>query len=203
MRVLVADKFEASGLDGLKAAGCEVVYQPDASGDALVAALQSSGATVLVVRSTQVTEAMLEAGSLSLIVRAGAGVNTIDLAGASRRGIYVSNCPGKNAAAVAELTMGLILSIDRRIPDNVSDLRAGVWNKKEYAKARGVYGRTLGLLGFGSIGQEVARRAPSACRCSSGAVGSRAARRPGAGPRPRSMSRWPRAPRASSPAPTS
>ncbi|MCC7126806.1 MAG: hydroxyacid dehydrogenase [Acidobacteria bacterium] len=159
MTVLVADKFEQSGLDGLKAAGCDVVYQPDVSGDTLVEALRTSRASVLVVRSTQVTEPMLDAGPLALIVRAGAGVNTIDLAGASKRGIYVSNCPGKNAVAVAELAMALILALDRRIADNVAELRAGLWNKKEYSKARGVYGRTLGLLGFGNIGQEVARRA--------------------------------------------
>lgn len=159
MKVLVADKFEQSGLDGLRAAGCEVDFQPDAAGDTLVEAVRASQATVLVVRSTQVTEAVLDAGPLALIVRAGAGVNTIDLAGASRRGIYVSNCPGKNAVAVAELALGLMLALDRRIPDNVADLRAGQWNKKEYAKARGLHGRTLGLLGFGSIGQEVARRA--------------------------------------------
>ncbi len=159
MKVLVADKFEQSGLDALKAAGCEVLFQPDASGDTLVAAIRESQAPVLVVRSTQVTEAMLDAGALSLIVRAGAGVNTIDVAGASRRGIYVSNCPGKNSVAVAELAMALILAVDRRIADNVADLRAGKWNKKEYSKAKGLKGQALGLLGFGHIGQEVARRA--------------------------------------------
>jgi len=159
MKVLVADKFEKSGLDGLKAAGCEVVYQPDLSGDALTAAIKDGGADVLVVRSTQVTAPMLEAGSLSLVVRAGAGYNTIDLATASTRGIYVSNCPGKNAIAVAELTFALILALDRRIADNVAELRAGTWNKKEYSKAKGLFGRTIGLLGYGNIGQEVARRA--------------------------------------------
>src|SRR5213082_1990628 len=159
MKVLVADKFEKSGLDGLKAAGCEVVYQPDASGDALTGAIRETAADVLVVRSTQVTAPMLEAGALSLVVRAGAGYNTIDVATASRRGIYVSNCPGKNAIAVAELAWALILSLDRRIPDNVAELRAGTWNKKEYSMARGLYGRTIGLLGYGSIGQEVAKRA--------------------------------------------
>ena len=102
---------------------------------------------------------MMDAGPLALIVRAGAGYNTIDVEAASARGIYVSNCPGKNAVAVAELAFGLILSLDRRIPDNVADLRAGQWNKKEYSKARGLNGQTLGLLGFGNIGQEMARRA--------------------------------------------
>ncbi len=159
MTVLVADKFEQSGLDGLAAAGCEVVYEPDLEGDALVDALRTRQAQVLIVRSTEVGEAMLDAGALALIVRAGAGVNTIDVAGASRRGIYVSNCPGKNAIAVAELAFGLILAIDRRIPDNVQALRAGTWNKKEFSKARGLYGRSIGLLGFGNIAQEVARRA--------------------------------------------
>ena len=159
MKVLVADKFEQSGIDGLKAAGCEVVYQPDLKDDALTQALRETRAAVLVVRSTAVTAAMLEAGSLSLVVRAGAGYNTIDVATASTRGIYVSNCPGKNAIAVAELAFALVLSLDRRIADNVADLRAGTWNKKEYSKARGLYGRTIGLLGYGNIGQEVARRA--------------------------------------------
>jgi D-3-phosphoglycerate dehydrogenase len=159
MRVLIADKFEQSGIDGLTAAGCEVIYEPDAKDDSLVEAVKRTAAPVLVVRSTQVPAAVLDAGALSLIVRAGAGVNTIDVAGASARGIYVSNCPGKNAVAVAELALGLILALDRRIPDNVAELRAGTWNKKEYSKAKGLLGRTLGLIGFGNIGQETARRA--------------------------------------------
>jgi D-3-phosphoglycerate dehydrogenase len=159
MKVLIADKFEKSGLDGLKAAGCDVVYQPELKDDALTAAIRDTTADVLVVRSTTVTAPMLEAGSLSLVVRAGAGYNTIDVATASKRGIYVSNCPGKNAIAVAELAFALLLALDRRVPDNVADLRGGRWNKKEYSKARGLYGRTLGLLGYGNIGQEMARRA--------------------------------------------
>jgi D-3-phosphoglycerate dehydrogenase len=158
MIVLVADKFEQEGLDALKASGCTVLYEPALEGEALAARLRASSADVLVVRSTKVTVDMMD-GALALIVRAGAGYNTIDVAAASARGIYVSNCPGKNAVAVAELAFALILSLDRRIPDNVADLRAGKWNKKEYSKARGIQGRTLGLLGFGSIGQEVARRA--------------------------------------------
>ena len=159
MKVLIADKFEASGIAGLKAAGCEVEYGPDLKEDALTEAIRSGGAEVLVVRSTKVTAPMLDAGRLALIVRAGAGYNTIDVAGASKRGIYVSNCPGKNAIAVAELAFALILALDRRVPDNVAALRAGSWNKKEYSKARGLYGQTIGLLGIGSIGQEVIRRA--------------------------------------------
>ena len=159
VKVLIADKFEQSGIDGLKAAGCEVIYQPELKDEALEAAIRDGGAEVLIVRGTVVSGAMLEAGRLALIVRAGAGYNTIDVASASRRGIHVSNCPGKNAIAVAELTFALILALDRRVPDSVADLRAGQWNKKEYSKARGLFGRVLGLVGYGAIGQEVARRA--------------------------------------------
>ena len=159
MKVLIADKFEQSGLDGLKASGCEVIFEPELKDDALRDAIARTRAEILVVRGTAVTATMLEAGALSLIVRAGAGYNTIDVAAASRHGIYVSNCPGKNAIAVAELALGLILSLDRRIPDNVAELRAGNWNKKEFSKARGIFGNTLGLIGYGNIGQEVAGRA--------------------------------------------
>ena len=159
MKVLVADKFEQSGVDGLRECGCEVVYEPDLKDDSLARGIETGAAQVLVVRSTKVTADMLDRGRLSLIVRAGAGVNTIDVAAASKRGIYVSNCPGKNAIAVAELAFALMLAIDRRVPDNVFDLRAGKWNKKEYSVAEGLYGKTLGLLGVGSIGREMIRRA--------------------------------------------
>lgn len=159
MKVLIADPFETTGLEGLADAGCEVVFDPALKDDELAAALRTSHAEVLIVRSTKVTAAMMDAGDLALIVRAGAGYNTIDVAAASARGIYVSNCPGKNSTAVAELAFGLILALDRRIPDNVAELRAGRWDKKEFSKAAGLRGRTLGLLGFGNIAQELARRA--------------------------------------------
>jgi D-3-phosphoglycerate dehydrogenase len=159
MRVLIADKFEQSGRDGLEAAGCEFSYQPDVKDEALVEAIRAYGPDVLVVRGTKVSEPMLDAGALKLIVRAGAGYNTIDVAAASRRGVYVSNCPGKNSVAVAELAFALILALDRRVADNVIQLREGRWNKKEFSKARGLLGRTLGLVGTGQIGREVVARA--------------------------------------------
>jgi D-3-phosphoglycerate dehydrogenase / 2-oxoglutarate reductase len=159
MKILIADKFEQSGRDGLQALGCDISFQPDLKDDALVEAIANQQPDVLVVRGTKVTEPMLAAGPLKLIVRAGAGYNTIDVAGASRRGIYVSNCPGKNSIAVAELAFALILAVDRRIADSVIALRAGEWNKKEFSKARGLFGRTLGLVGLGQIGQEMIPRA--------------------------------------------
>jgi D-3-phosphoglycerate dehydrogenase len=159
VRVLIADKFEQSGQDGLRSAGCEVFYRPGLTEDELVREVGRFKPDVLVVRSTKVTDAILNAGALKLVVRAGAGYNTIDVASASRRGIYVSNCPGKNSIAVAELAFGLILALDRRIADNVISLRQGQWNKTEYSKARGLYGRTLGLIGVGRIGREMIPRA--------------------------------------------
>jgi D-3-phosphoglycerate dehydrogenase len=159
MKVLIADKFEQSGRDGLAAIGCEVSFQPDLKDEALVEAIGSLRPDVLVVRGTKVTESMLDAGALKLVVRAGAGYNTIDVAAASRRGIYVSNCPGKNSIAVAELAFALILALDRRVADNVISLRRGEWNKKEFSKSKGLYGRTLGLIGTGQIGQEMIPRA--------------------------------------------
>jgi D-3-phosphoglycerate dehydrogenase len=159
MLVLVADKFEHSGREGLQAVGCEVSFQPDLKDEALVEAIRSQNPDVLVVRGTKVTEPMLAAGQIKLVVRAGAGYNTIDVAAASRRGIYVSNCPGKNSIAVAELAFALILALDRRIADNVITLRRGEWNKKEFSKARGLFGRRLGLVGVGKIGQEMIPRA--------------------------------------------
>src|SRR5499433_835478 len=159
MLVLIADKFEQSGRDGLRALGCDISYQPDLKDESLVQAIRELGPDVLVVRGTSVSEAMLDAGPLKLVVRAGAGYNTIDVAAASRRGIYVSNCPGKNSIAVAELAFALILALDRRIADNVIALRAGEWNKKEFSRARGLFGRTLGLVGLGKIGQEMIPRA--------------------------------------------
>lgn len=159
MRVLIADKFEQSGRDRLAAIGCEVLYQPGAKPEALVQAIRQSLPGVLVVRSAKVTEEMLEAGALKLVVRAGAGYNTIDVAAASRRGIYVSNCPGKNSIAVAELAFALILALDRRLADNIISLRQGEWNKEEYSRARGLFGRSLGLIGLGQIGSEMLPRA--------------------------------------------
>lgn len=160
MKILIADKFEERGVEALRQAGCTVIHNPELQGAELAEAVARERCGILIVRSTRVTEDILERGeALNLVIRAGAGYNTIDVAAAARRSIFVANCPGKNAIAVAELTFALILALDRRIVDNVNDLRAGRWNKKEYAKASGLFGRTLGILGMGRIGREVAHRA--------------------------------------------
>ena len=159
LRVLIADKFETSGIDALKGIGCHVHSHPEAGEGDIAGLLTTHDPDVLIVRSTKVREAAINAaGRLSLIVRAGAGVDNIDLAAASRSGIFVANCPGRNALAVAELAWGLIIACDRRIPDQVRDLREGRWDKKGYAAARGLYGRTLGIVGLGQIGEAIAAR---------------------------------------------
>src|SRR4051812_44138983 len=158
MKLLIADKFEAHAIEELKHLAVEVVYDPELTKDTLPSKL--AGVGILVVRSTQVTSAAIEAGTaLHLIVRAGAGTNTIDVQSAAARGIYVANCPGKNAVAVAELAMGLVCALDRRIPDAVAQLRGKRWEKNELSKADGLLGKTLGLAGFGAIAREVAVRA--------------------------------------------
>ncbi len=160
MNVLIADKFEDSGVQGLRKAGCEVVLDSTLKDDALARALADTAAEILIVRSTKVPAGMLEASAnLKLVIRAGSGYDTIDFAAAAEKNIRVCNCPGMNSVAVAELTLGLMIALDRRIVDQTVDLRRGVWNKKEYGKARGLKGRTLGIVGMGRIGYEIARRA--------------------------------------------
>lgn len=160
MKVLIADKFETAGVEGLKALGCQVRYEPGVGTEKLGAMLESGTPEVLVVRSTKVPAAVIEhAAGVKVIIRAGSGVDNIDVGAASAKGIKVCNCPGMNAVAVAELAMGLLIACDRRIPDQCKAFQAGQWNKKEFAKARGLKGMTLGVVGVGAIGQELIKRA--------------------------------------------
>jgi D-3-phosphoglycerate dehydrogenase len=156
---LIADKFEQVGIDGLRQLGCEVKLNPDISPETLPGAVSEFEPDILMVRSTKVPAAVFERSKkLTMVLRAGAGFDNIDVAAASAKGIFVTNCPGKNAIAVAELAWALILCCDRRVPDQTVELRAGKWNKKEYSKASGLFGRTLGIVGLGQIGLEVANR---------------------------------------------
>jgi D-3-phosphoglycerate dehydrogenase / 2-oxoglutarate reductase len=158
LNVLIADKLDPTTVSDLEAIGAAVRLEPELSADDLPGAIGQT--EVLVVRSTKVNAATIGAApNLALIVRAGAGVNTIDMDEASRRGIAVANCPGKNTAAVAELTIGLLIAADRRIPAATADLAGGRWRKKEYQAAGGLLGRTLSVIGLGAIGKAVAARA--------------------------------------------
>jgi D-3-phosphoglycerate dehydrogenase len=158
MRILIADKVSKELVSSLEKLGATVRINPELTDETLPDAV--GDASILIVRSTKVTaETIDSAPHLSLIVRAGAGVNTIDLSAASKRGIYVSNCPGMNTAAVAELAIGLLISADRGIADATIAMRSGRWDKKRFGKARGLKGRTLGIVGLGQIGLAVANRA--------------------------------------------
>lgn len=160
MRVLIADKFEADGIAGLEALGCQVFSEPELGPETLPDALKRTEAEVLVVRSTKVPADVIEgASTLKGIIRAGAGYDNIDFEAAKAKGVPVSNCPGMNAVAVAELTIGHLIALDRRICEQDRSLREGKWNKAGFAKARGLKGRTLLVVGTGAIGTEVIKRA--------------------------------------------
>jgi D-3-phosphoglycerate dehydrogenase len=158
MKILIADKLADEAVSQLEDLGAHVTVDADLNPETLPTSIQDN--EVLIVRSTKVkADTIGNATNLSLIVRAGAGVNTIDLKAANEKGIHVANCPGKNTDAVAELAIGLMIAADRRIVNASVDLRNGVWNKKEYGKARGLKGRSLGIIGMGAIGKSVAKKA--------------------------------------------
>jgi len=158
MKVLVADKFPENHLQTLKDNGLEVVYEPKLGENDIPNAV--GDIDFVVVRSTNVNAAAINNGAnLKIVIRAGSGYNNIDVAAATAKGVSVANTPGKNAIAVAELAMGLIVALDRKIPDNVKDFNASVWNKAKYSKADGIYGKTLGVIGTGNIGKELSIRA--------------------------------------------
>lgn len=158
MNILIADKYPEAHLERFKQLGCQVTYNPSVTAGDLPKLI--AGHKVLIVRSKKVTtDALKAADQLALVLRAGAGVNTIDVKTASELGIFVANCPGKNSIAVAELVFALLLGVDRRIAENTAGLRAHKWNKKEFSKADGIFGKTLGVIGVGSIGREVIIRA--------------------------------------------
>lgn len=158
LKVLVADKFPDKYIQQMKDLDLEVIYNPKLGEKDLPEAAKD--VDIIVVRSTVVNEETINnSKKLNLIIRAGSGVNNINIAAANKKGIYVTNCPGMNAVAVAELTIGLMISLDRFIPDNVADFNKGIWNKDKYSKGKGLKGKTLGLIGVGNIGKEVAKRA--------------------------------------------
>lgn len=158
MRVLVADPLDRAAVETLKAAGIEVTERSGLKGAELVEALQDTQG-IIVRGATKVTGDVLRgASSLRAVVRAGTGLDNVDLETARERGVMVSNTPAANAVSVAELVFGLALALERHLVDAAADMRRGHWEKTKYA-GRELAGRTLGLLGFGRIGREVANRA--------------------------------------------
>ena len=157
-QILISDPVSDAGLERLRAIdGAEVHYLPEITRDELKRRLATADA--LVIRSgTQVDAELLEAaGDLKLIGRAGVGVDNVDVPTATRAGIVVMNTPGGNRFAVAELTLALMLASLRPIVPACESMRRGEWDRKAYA-GRELRGKTVGLLGLGRIGHEVARR---------------------------------------------
>lgn len=162
MRVLIADKLESEAVAAIRALPgvSEVRFEPDASPETMAGLVEGAQPTVLIVRSTKVPAAAIQASdSIRIIVRAGAGYDNIDVAAASGKGVAVCNCPGMNAVAVAEIAIGHLIALDRRVVEQTTELRAGRWNKGEFAKARGLKGLRLLVVGAGAIGLEVVTRA--------------------------------------------
>lgn len=158
MRLLIADAIDTQPLEELRLLGVEIVVNPTLTRDTLPAAL--AGVGILVVRRTEVTrEALDGARELNLIVRAGGGSGNVDVEAASARGIYVANCPNKNAAAVAELVMGMAVALDRRVFDAHGAMRDGRWERGEFGSEQGLWGRHIGIAGLGATGREVLSRA--------------------------------------------
>ena len=158
MKILFADKFPLSFVEKLEHMGHNCSIDPNLKAEDLPGTI--GDAEILVVRSTGVmADTITAATGLKMVIRAGAGTNTIDKDTAAAQGIYVCNVPGKNAIAVAELAIGLLIAIDRSIPDNVERIRQGIWDKKRFSEASGLFGRSIGVVGLGAIGMAVAERA--------------------------------------------
>jgi D-3-phosphoglycerate dehydrogenase len=157
-RVFISDKLESGGLDLLRESGLEIDDRPGLSGAALQDAMQA--AEGMIVRSgTRVTAELVEIpGKLRAIVRAGVGVDNIDVGAATRKGIIVMNTPGGNTVSTAEHTVTLLLSLARHIPSADASIHQGKWERNKFVGTQ-LAGKTLGVVGLGRVGREVARRA--------------------------------------------
>src|SRR5438046_2632936 len=157
-RVLICDKLEPPGLELLREAGIELDERSGLKGSELHEAVRAADA-IIVRSATQVTAEVLEnPGKLRAVVRAGVGVDNIDVPAATRKGIVVMNTPGGNTVSAAEHTVALMLALSRRIPAADATMKAGGWDRNKFVGTQ-VAGKTLGVVGLGRIGREVARRA--------------------------------------------
>jgi D-3-phosphoglycerate dehydrogenase len=157
-RVFISDKLESPGLDLLRQAGMELDERHGLTGNALKDALRAADG-VIVRSGTRITADLLEdPGKLRAVVRAGVGVDNIDVAAATRKGVVVMNTPGGNTVSTAEHTVAMLLALARMIPAADASLHAGKWERTKFIGAQ-LAGKTLGVIGLGRVGREVARRA--------------------------------------------
>lgn len=157
-RVLIADKLEAPGIELLQAAGIEVDNRPGLKGDELKAAIRAADAVICRSQPKLSAEYFEDPGKTRAVARAGVGVDNIDVAAATRKGVVVMNTPGGNTVSAAEHTIALLLALSRRIPVADATMKAGGWDRNKFVGTE-VAGKTLGVIGLGRIGREVARRA--------------------------------------------
>ncbi len=158
MRILVACELPDFAINELRSLGSDFAYEPRLRPDALAGAIPD--VAILIVGALRVAPEVIQRGkALQMIVHAGSGAPNIALDEASAQGIFVMHCPGRDAAALAELAFGLIVALDRRVVEHTITLREGRWNRAELLDARGLAGRSLGVLGWCAAGAEVARRA--------------------------------------------
>src|SRR5262245_14247896 len=157
-RVLISDKLEAPGLDLLRQANLEVDNRPGLAGAELQEALRAAEG-VIVRSGTRITAELLDnPGKLRAVVRAGVGVDNIDVAAATRKGIVVMNTPGGNTVSTAEHTVTLLMALARHVPAADTSVKAGKWERNKFVGTQ-LAGKTIGVVGLGRVGREVARRA--------------------------------------------
>src|SRR5437588_3319900 len=157
-RVLISDKLESPGLELLRQAGIELDERHGLTGAALQEALRAADG-VIVRSGTRITAELLEnPGRLKAVVRAGVGVDNIDVAAATRHGIVVMNTPGGNTVSTAEHTITMLMALARHIPAADASLRQGKWERNKFVGTQ-LAGKTVGIVGLGRVGREVARRA--------------------------------------------
>lgn len=157
-RVLICDKLESPGLDLLRQAGIELDERAGLTGEALKEALRAADGCVVRSATRITTELLEDPGRLKAIVRAGVGVDTIDVAAATRKGVVVMNTPGGNTFSTAEHTITLLMALARQVPAADASLHSGKWERNKFLGVQ-LAGKTLGVVGLGRIGREVARRA--------------------------------------------
>lgn len=157
-RVLIADKLEVTGIELLAAAGIEVDNRPGLKGDELKAAIRAADAVICRSQPKLTAEFFDDPGRCRAVARAGVGVDNIDVPAATRKGVVVMNTPGGNSVSAAEHTIALMLALARRVPAADATMKAGGWDRNKFVGTE-VAGKTLGVVGLGRIGREVARRA--------------------------------------------
>jgi D-3-phosphoglycerate dehydrogenase len=157
MKVLICDAIQKACIEILEKEGFQVDVKTGLSEEELIITIKDYSA-VIVRSATKITSKIIDASNeLKYIGRAGSGVDTIDVPAATAKNIIVMNVPAGNTISVAELTIGLMLSMIRFVPQSCSDLKSGKWEKKKYMGSE-LYKKTLGIIGLGKIGYEVSKR---------------------------------------------